>query len=262
VKKPTPKSKPAETEGVAASEAATQEAQNESFGQEKELTIESLANSCNDELNQQAQEELTLSGMVRNLNENFKKAKKEKEKEVKAPTKRLPSKAKSRRVSADKDKDRSEEEDGDEGDEEEENEEEEEEEDEPKRKRKTKKLDEVSEESNSSNTRASKRKSSTSRPDEESESESEKEKEKDKEKKSEAAKNLPSHDADGKKIYRSCDIEPNKIVEVKYGSGKTTYHAKIVQIDEQNQTMRVHYLGWNNRYNKFILFYSFFSSFD
>lgn len=64
--------------------------------------------------------------------------------------------------------------------------------------------------------------------------------------------NLIKKKREGKKIYRSCDIELNKIVEVKYGSGKTTYHAKIVQINEENQTMLVHYLGWNNRY--FILF--------
>ncbi|CAF0837113.1 unnamed protein product [Brachionus calyciflorus] len=235
-----------------------EDALNES--QEKEFTIESLVNSFQDDGNHQSQEELTLSGMVRNLNENFKKAKKEKEKEkeVKSTNKRLSnSKPKIRRISVDKASEQSkksksdEDEDFDDYDEEEDEEEENRVEDEvynvePKRKKKAKKNDDGSEESSStSNTRISKRKSSLSKAnDDESENE--------KKSNESFTKENSSFDQDGKKIYRSCDIELNKIVEVKYGSGKTTYHAKIVQINEENQTMMVHYLGWNNRYDEWI----------
>lgn len=240
-------------EPIVAQETQQEDVQNESL-QEKEFTIESIANSIQDESNQQTQEELTLFGMVRNLNENFKKAKKEKEKEVKTLKRQSNSKTKIRRTSVDKASEQSkksksddeeETEDAEEEEEEEEHEEEEEEEEEPKPKKKLKKLVDVSEESNSTSSRISKRKISTSKPNDD-ESETEK-------KTSDLnVKQLPSHDGDGKKIYRSCDIELNKIVEVKYGSGKTTYHAKIVQVKEESQTMLVHYLGWNNRYDEWI----------
>ena len=143
--------------------------QNESLTQEKEFTIESLANACNDEMNQQSQEELTLSGMVKNLNENFKKSKKEVKKRLSN------SKPKIRRASADKASEQSKKSDEEDYEENEvEDEEENDEEEELKKRKKAKRSIDVSEESSSTTsvTRVSKRKSSTSRPnDDESESE-------------------------------------------------------------------------------------------
>ena len=45
------------------------------------------------------------------------------------------------------------------------------------------------------------------------------------------------------------DIEVNRMVDVKYGNTnqKQLYRAKIVQVNTDNQTILVHYLGWNNR---------------
>ena len=48
------------------------------------------------------------------------------------------------------------------------------------------------------------------------------------------------------------DLEPNRIVDVKYGSQKQLYRAKVVQVNTENQTVLVHYLGWNNRYDEWI----------
>ena len=48
--------------------------------------------------------------------------------------------------------------------------------------------------------------------------------------------------------FTADDLEVNQLVEVKYGHGKTTYQAKIVQIEPEDKTVWVHYLGWNNRY--------------
>jgi hypothetical protein len=46
------------------------------------------------------------------------------------------------------------------------------------------------------------------------------------------------------------DLEANKLVDVKYGGNQKQqmYRAKIVQINTDNNTILVHYLGWNNRY--------------
>ncbi|RNA03055.1 AT-rich interactive domain-containing 4B [Brachionus plicatilis] len=181
--------------------------------------------SVQDDLSQQT-EELTLSGMVKNLNENFRKAKKEKEKETKSKC-NSKSKPKIRRTSVDKASRKSnrscdENEDFEEQDEEEE-------EDEPKRRKRNKKTDEASEESGSTiSVRVSKRKSSTGKIDD------------------------TESDQTDTKMFALSQIELNKVVEVRYGSGKNTYHAKIVKIDTENETLLVHYLGWNNRYDEWI----------
>lgn len=52
--------------------------------------------------------------------------------------------------------------------------------------------------------------------------------------------------------FTADDLEVNQLVEVKYGHGKTTYQAKIVQIEPEDKTVWVHYLGWNNRYDEWI----------
>ena len=43
-------------------------------------------------------------------------------------------------------------------------------------------------------------------------------------------------------------------MDVKYASGsqKREYKAKIVQINIDNQTVLVHYLGWNTRYDEWV----------
>ena len=178
--------------------------------------------SIHDELSM-PNEELTLSGMVKDLAENLRKAKKEKETKSKRNSN---SKPKIRRTSVEKSSKKSQkscDEDEDFG--------EEEEDEEPKRRKKIKKTDDTSEESGSTvSTRVSKRKSSTSKIDDET----------------------TEIDANENKIFNLSDIEPSKVVEVRYGSGKNTYHAKIVKIDQENETMLVHYLGWNNRYDEWI----------
>lgn len=52
--------------------------------------------------------------------------------------------------------------------------------------------------------------------------------------------------------FTADDLEVNQQVEVKYGHGKTTYQAKIMQIEPEDKTVWVHYLGWNNRYDEWI----------
>lgn len=185
--------------------------------------------SIQDDLSQQT-EELTLSGMVKNLNENFRKAKKEKEKETKSKCS-AKSKSKIRRTSADKASRKSQRS----CDENEVFEDEQQEEDEPKRSKRNKKTDETSEGSGSTiSIRVSKRKSSTGKTDD-----------------TECDKNTDTDQTDTK-MFALSQIELNKVVEVRYGSGKNTYHAKIVKIDSDNETMLVHYLGWNNRYDEWI----------
>lgn len=182
--------------------------------------------STHDELSM-PNEELTLSGMVKNLAENLRKAKKEKEIKCKRNSS---TKSKIRRASVDKSSKKSQK-----SCDEEEEFAEEEEDDEPKPRKRIKKTDDTSEESGSAiSTRVSKRKSSTSKIDE-----------------SECDKNTDIDQSENK-MFNLSEIELNKVVEVRYGSGKNTYHAKIVKIDQQNETMLVHYLGWNNRYDEWI----------
>ena len=62
------------------------------------------------------------------------------------------------------------------------------------------------------------------------------------------------NETDFKSVLSIGDLEVNKIVDVKYinGSQKRDYPAKIMQINTENQTVYVHYLGWNTRYDEWI----------
>jgi hypothetical protein len=50
------------------------------------------------------------------------------------------------------------------------------------------------------------------------------------------------------------NLEVNDLVDVKYGSGnqKQVYPAKIMQINLDNNTILVHYNGWNTRYDEWV----------
>ena len=39
----------------------------------------------------------------------------------------------------------------------------------------------------------------------------------------------------------------NKLIQVKYGNGKQTFDAKIVEVDTVKNKFLVHYHGWNSR---------------
>lgn len=60
--------------------------------------------------------------------------------------------------------------------------------------------------------------------------------------------------ADFKSVLSIGDLEVNNVVDVKYinGSQKRDYPAKIMQINTENQTVYVHYLGWNTRYDEWV----------
>lgn len=63
------------------------------------------------------------------------------------------------------------------------------------------------------------------------------------------SKNLNKIFSDFKTILSIGDLVVNKLVDVKYGGTQKQqmYRAKIVQINADDQTILVHYLGWNNR---------------
>ncbi len=252
----------------------------------KELTLASLINSrslspCDDD-EQQQNEELTLVGMVKTLNENYKKAKKEKESDKKQTAaedsedqtsgtaksekknrklndessslkeerlnknnKRLLStstqlrKGKNRTTSLDKLKTESRIS----------SDEDEEEKIEPKSRRKMLKTDETS--GTKSNSAVNKRKYSSNENNDNNDKESP---DANMDSGSIETSNNETDENECKSITSFGDLEVNKLVDVYYGSNsqKHKYRAKIVQLNAENHTVLVHYLGWNIRYDEWI----------
>ena len=48
------------------------------------------------------------------------------------------------------------------------------------------------------------------------------------------------------------DLEVHTALDVKYGNTNQQYRAKVLNINYENQTVMVHYLGWNTRYDEYI----------
>ncbi len=251
----------------------------------KELTLVSLINSrsLSDDEDQQQNEELTLVGMVKTLNESYKKAKKEKESDKKQTATVYDSedqaiksekksgklndesssslkeeklnknnkrplgtssqlrRTKARATSLDKAKAEKYSSDEDE-----------EEKSEPKTRRKILKTEETSSSSSSKSANTvSKRKYSSNENNDNNDKESQ---DANVENSSIETNNNETDENECKTNASFADLEVNQLVDVYYGSNsqKQKYKAKIVQLNTDNQTVLVHYLGWNIRYDEWI----------